>query len=114
MDTLSDADADMAQDDEEETEQQVAQDPKTGQPLQHRLVSTEDTEDQNVDGEGDHWDESQEHENDNVDEEGYHSDAYQEHENHDATPVRETCRTGSTAFTIAAIYEAVERAIHAE
>eukprot|EP00961_Rhodomonas_salina_P094236 1267746-Rhodomonas_salina.1 len=53
MDTLLDADADMAQDDEEETAQQVAQDPKTGQPLHCRLVSTEDTE---VDGEGYHWD----------------------------------------------------------
>eukprot|EP00961_Rhodomonas_salina_P233375 3153983-Rhodomonas_salina.1 len=113
MDTLSDADADsdMAQADEEETEQQVAQDPRTGQPLRCRLVSTEDTE---VDGEGDHGDESQEHENDNVDEEGDHSDACQEHENHDATLVRETLRTGCTAFTIAAISEAVQRAIHAE
>lgn len=43
-----------------------------------------------------------------------HSDACQEHENHDATPVRETRRTGGTAFTIAAISEAVQRAIHAE
>eukprot|EP00961_Rhodomonas_salina_P174168 2348416-Rhodomonas_salina.1 len=52
----------MVQDDEEETEQHVAKDPKTGQPLRHRLVSTEDTlAHKNVDGEGDHWDESQVH-----------------------------------------------------